>query len=126
MTDRPIFERVDVFGSDPADQTITIGFGQANDAGTLIDLKIGAVGRLMGLLAAEVQKLNPQLSEGDQMTTIPISADAVWITKSESGGNLLVFELTGGALLSLQLESADISGLAAEMSLIAMRTDRPN
>lgn len=118
----PVFDRILVSGSDPADQTITVVFGVADGTGVRLDMTLAVVGALQGILAAEAHSLNAGIPLEDR-ASVPLSCDHISITQTSTGSPVLVLGLVSGSILPLELKSGDLAGLSAELALLSAPDD---
>lgn len=126
--DEPIIcDRIVASGSDPSDRTITFALGLRGDERAIrVDITLGLVGPLMAVIEAEARKLNAGLSEDERAQSSTLNASAAWLSQDNQGRPMLVFELANGSLLPLAIEGGDFAGLAAEMALLAAKSDGPH
>jgi len=116
-----VFNRILSVASDPADATVSVALGTEDNQGLQINFSRPALGPLMAALAASAAELDAARPRREVDADTALTAHAVWLSRDAEGRPMLVFELQGGIMLPLILQGEDLSGLAAEMTLLSAK-----
>ena len=121
----PVFDRVFDSRHSKDDKTVSLTLGVNESQGLSISIRYSAIGPIMAAIAAEAAALAPYLTKEESETSTTLNANAVWLSESESGNPMIVFELANGSLLPLEIQSGDLTGLADEMALLTAKKGGP-
>ncbi|WP_375206735.1 hypothetical protein [Hyphococcus sp.] len=121
----PPFNNIIWSGHSPENQTVAVAFDADDENKYSIELKADCIPALMGVLAAEFQKLLPHIPEDQQLRAQGLHITGSRPAMRSDGTPSLMLQLQGGAELPLSFAPADLPKLRAQIDELASMSNKP-